>query len=656
MKKHPERLIENVLPAEIEWNEQVPVSRHYDDIYFSTEDGIAETEYVFLKQNGLPEAWANRDDFTILETGFGTGLNFYCALDMWFKTAKEDACLSYISVEKYPLTKDDLERQKKIWPQFNDVIQQLLDVYPPMLSGFHSCSLYNGRVKLLLLFGDATEQLSQLMAPVDVCFLDGFAPSKNQSMWTLDLFSQLARLVKVGGTLSTFTAVGDVRRGLQQVGFEMKKADAFGKKRHMLIGTMLQPSSQKLLKPWYQIPAYKVENKEVVVIGAGIAGLTTAIALLDAGWQVTVIEQSDSVASCASGNMAGVVMPRLDKQQSADARFFWQAFFLAVRKITQFESMGLDTGWQQTGVLQLAGDPASYLTHWPDGLMTAVKQEDTKALAGVEVSSDALWLEESGFIRPQVFCTSLFKQYKDKIKFIFNTQVTELKRQSKDWLVETTSGSFNTAMVAICNAESANQFEQTKHLGLQPVRGQLSYLKSELTAKVRTIICDKGHVIPVDDEQLLIGATFSRDDLGRELRDEDHAFNLSQLNRCLHESERLSDITDIPVDGRASIRAVASDRLPLVGAVPDEAFYQQQYSDLSKGKRASSYQQAVYHDGLFINAGHGSRGFTSSFLSADIIAALASNRAIPVDAAIFERLHPARFEIKRFQKGGNSSK
>lgn len=650
MKKHSHYLMESIIPAEIEWNDLTPVSRHYDDIYFSTEDGVAETEYVFLKQNNLPDAWLNKDQFSILETGFGTGLNFYCTLNMWFKTAKEGACLNYISVEKFPLSKADLKQQQQIWPQFSDVIDQLLAVYPSMLSGFHSCSLYNGRVKLLLLFGDATEQLSHLMANIDACFLDGFAPSKNQSMWTGELFMQLARLVKVGGTLSTFTAVGDVRRGLQQAGFEMKKAEAFGKKRHMLVGRLQHQSNIKLLKPWFQYPLFNITNKKAIVIGAGIAGLTTAIALMEAGFKVTVIEQAESVATHASGNLAGVVMPRIDKQQSIDARFFWQAFFMALNKITAFEKSGLATGWQQTGVLQLVEDCSAYLNDWPNDLLSAVKQSDTKLLAGVETSRDALWIEDSGYICPSFFCENLFKKYQDKIQFVFNTKVTALNKQSDDWQIETTAESFNAAAVIICNAEAVSQFKQTKSLPLQPVRGQLSYLKSELTAKVKTIICDKGHVIPVDNEQLVIGATFSRNDTGRGLRADDHAFNLDQFNNSLHENERISD-EYVPVNGRASIRAVTPDRLPIVGAVPDEAFYVHEYSDLSKGKKPSRYPSASYHNGLFINAGHGSRGFTTSFLSAEIIASLVTDQAIPVDDATLERLHPGRFQIKKYQKG-----
>lgn len=650
--KNPVKLI---TPAEIDWHDKTAVSRHYDDIYFSAEDGIAETEYVFLTQNKLPQAWQGKEQFCILETGFGTGLNFFCTLDKWFQTAETGATLTYISVEKYPLSKHDFKQQQYIWPQFSQYIQELVKLYPPMISGFHSLSLCNGRIKLLLLFGDATEQLSTLVAKVDACYLDGFAPSKNKSMWHADLYQQLARLLKPGATLSTFTAVGEVRRGLQQAGFEMKKLDAYGSKRHMLSGQLKHLADESLLYPWFQYPDFNFKNKQAVIIGAGIAGLTTALALSESGWQVTIIERSGSVASGASGNPAGVVMPRLDKQQSSDARFYWQAFYSARRKLMQFKEQGLDTGWQPSGVMQLNSDTDHYLAHWPEALMTAVKQEQSKKNCGVTTSKDALWLPQCGYINPKKLCTSVFENYKNKIRFVFDTSVSKLTADKTRWQIHTNKGDYYSDAVVICNAEAANQFSQSEWLNLQPVRGQVSYLQNTtLASRIKSVICDSGYAIPLASDQLLIGATFERDDTNRALKNNDHLLNLKQFYQSLDEKYQLTASDVVPVTGRASIRAMTPDRLPLVGAVADYSAYQQLYADLARGKRPASYQPAAYHQGLFINAGHGSRGLTSCFLSADILSALMSAAALPVDAEIVSRLHPARFIIKGFQKGSKN--
>ncbi|MFN6972716.1 MAG: tRNA 5-methylaminomethyl-2-thiouridine synthase, partial [Rheinheimera sp.] len=58
-----------------------PVSNVFDDVYFSNESGLDETQFVFLHNNQLPERWQQlpKRCFHVIETGFGTGLNFLVA-------------------------------------------------------------------------------------------------------------------------------------------------------------------------------------------------------------------------------------------------------------------------------------------------------------------------------------------------------------------------------------------------------------------------------------------------------------------------------------------------------------------------------------------------------------------------------------------------
>ena len=81
-----------------------PRSEQFDDIYFAAEDGLEETKHVFLAGNGLPGRWEGRDNFTIAETGFGTGLNFLSAWKCFEETAAPHQTLNFISFEKYPLS------------------------------------------------------------------------------------------------------------------------------------------------------------------------------------------------------------------------------------------------------------------------------------------------------------------------------------------------------------------------------------------------------------------------------------------------------------------------------------------------------------------------------------------------------------------------
>ena len=213
-----------------------PYSTIFQDVYYSSDNGLLETDYVFLQGNQLAQRWQPllSNHFTIIETGFGTGLNFLCAAQLWLKTAPPTATLHFISTEKYPLTLAEITAAWQAWPELNQVSQPFLAEYEA--STKHSIWLFDNRVHLSLLIGDATDCLTQTVTTADAWFLDGFSPAKNPEMWQPALFAQMARLSKSDTTFATFTSAGLVRRGLQSAGFEVNKQAGFGKKREMLIG------------------------------------------------------------------------------------------------------------------------------------------------------------------------------------------------------------------------------------------------------------------------------------------------------------------------------------------------------------------------------------------------------------------------------------
>lgn len=222
----------------ITWRDNQPYSTHFDDVYFSSDDGLAETDFVFLQGNHLQKRWQSiiANTFTIAETGFGTGLNFISAVQLWLSTAPKNAKLHFVSVEKYPLTLQEITQALQLWPQLNTVIEPFLAHYSQLLQKMQPIELFNNRVVLTLLLGDASEQLQQQNFQADAWFLDGFAPAKNPQMWQPVLFAQMARLSAPKATFATFTSAGDVRRGLMEAGFAVNKRTGFGKKREMLQG------------------------------------------------------------------------------------------------------------------------------------------------------------------------------------------------------------------------------------------------------------------------------------------------------------------------------------------------------------------------------------------------------------------------------------
>ena len=210
-------------------------SERFDDVYFSAEDGLAETRHVFLEGNDLPGAWAVTERFVIAETGFGTGLNFLAAWKLFEETAEPGQELHFMSVERFPLTPEDVRSALSRWAEIGPYVDALVRAYRDAGGGDVRAKLTD-RISLEVQIGDANEVLRTWDTPVDAWFLDGFKPASNPDMWTETVFAAVHRLTRPGGTFATFTAAGFVRRGLRDAGFEVAKVPGFGTKRDMLRG------------------------------------------------------------------------------------------------------------------------------------------------------------------------------------------------------------------------------------------------------------------------------------------------------------------------------------------------------------------------------------------------------------------------------------
>jgi len=212
------------------WDGIVPVSVRFDDPYFSLDNGLAETEHVFLRGNTLPDRF--RPGFCIAELGFGTGLNLLTAWRAWLESAQTGA-LSFTSFEAYPMATDDMARALAAFPE-------LVDLAAPLLAVLAGGATHIELPGLLadIVIGDARRQLPVWQGKADAWFLDGFAPALNPELWQPDLMQAVADHTKKGGTFATYTAAGAVRRDLAAAGFEVARVTGFGRKRHMTIGSL----------------------------------------------------------------------------------------------------------------------------------------------------------------------------------------------------------------------------------------------------------------------------------------------------------------------------------------------------------------------------------------------------------------------------------
>lgn len=322
--------------AKIHFNqENTPVSDKFDDVYFSNQDGLAETHYVFLEGNQLWERWVNYQEahFVIAETGFGTGLNFFAVTSLFreFRQKHPDSPLKrlyFISFEKYPLLLDALQQAHLAYPQFSHLAQHLQQHW---LNPIQGCYRFHfDETTLDLWFGDVAENLPQLgdymNSKIDAWFLDGFAPSKNPDMWNEQLYQQMFRFTKLQGTFATFTAASAVRKGLENAGFNIKKRKGFGKKRECLSGQKTQEKLTALSTSWFHSQPANLKEQDIAIIGGGVASLCTAISLVKRGAKITIYCEDEQTALNASGNKQGAFYPQLSDDNERNIRFYIHAF------------------------------------------------------------------------------------------------------------------------------------------------------------------------------------------------------------------------------------------------------------------------------------------------------------------------------------------
>ena len=657
-----------IQPANLEFNaEGTPVSRDFDDVYFSNDNGLEETRYVFLGGNQLEERFPlhPRPLFVVAESGFGTGLNF---LTLWqafsqFRDAHPEATLQrlhFISFEKFPLTQADLALAHQHWPELAPRAQQLHAQWPLPLAGCHRLILDDGRVTLDLWFGDINELTGKLdeslNQKVDAWFLDGFAPAKNPDMWTQNLFSTMARLARPGGTLATFTSAGFVRRGLQEAGFTMQKRKGFGRKREMLCGVMAHALTSPSPTPWFTRSGSA--KRDVAIIGGGIASALLSLALLRRGWQVTLYCSDEQPAQGASGNRQGALYPLLSKHDAAINLFFPSAFTFA-RRLYDALPVTFDHDW--CGVTQLGWDEKSQhkidqmlSLALPDALAVAVDPDQAQQETGVATHCRGITYPAGGWLCPaQLTAAVLALAATQGLRRHYTHTLTALSHQATGWQLQFAEGkAVEHEVVVLANGHQINHVDQTRPLPVYSVAGQVSHIPTTpALSALRQVLCYDGYLTPQNPatHQHCIGASYHRGSEETAYREDDQQQNRQRLIDCFPDAAWAKEVDISEKAARCGVRCATRDHLPMVGNVPDYDATLAQYAALARQKDAAE-RAPVYPD-LFMLGALGSRGLCSAPLCAEILAAQMSEEPIPMDADTLAALNPNRLWVRKLLKG-----
>ncbi|KTA76415.1 bifunctional tRNA (5-methylaminomethyl-2-thiouridine)(34)-methyltransferase MnmD/FAD-dependent 5-carboxymethylaminomethyl-2-thiouridine(34) oxidoreductase MnmC [Aeromonas salmonicida] len=653
--------------ARLDWNEAgTPVSSDFGDVYFSNDNGLSETRYVFLQQNGLPARFShhNSDSFVIGETGFGTGLNFLATMKAFLEQAPQTgngARLHFISFEKFPLTRDDLRKALAAWPELAPFSQALIAQWPLPVPGCHRLHFAGGRIRLDLWLGDIKDMLPQVphgeQGLVDTWYLDGFAPAKNPEMWTQDLFDGLARLARPGATLSTFTSAGFVRRGLIAAGFAMKKVKGHGSKWAMLAGERVDKKPQRTIVPWYARPAGR--DGEVVIIGGGIASAMTALSLVERGRKVTLLCEDHELATGASGNRQGALYPLLNGEHDALSRFYSLAFGYARQRLLSLAERH-PIAFDLCGVVQLGYDDKSTAKlakmqqgPFPHALMRPLTPAEAEHECGLPSGHAGVSYPLGGWLCPADLTRAAIKEALSSglLQVEYDCPVTAIHEHVDGWLVTSREGrQWQAPNLVVAAGHQLPALLPFAELPLYPVRGQVSHVPTTATlSQLKTVLCYDGYLTPAHDAEHCIGASYGRNQSTQAFSAEEQAQNQARLQACLPDQAWPAEVDVSSNEARVGVRCASRDHLPVAGPVVRLAGLADHYAQLQRDQQNPA--PLPLHPGLYVLGALGSRGLCSAPLCGELLASEICGDPLPLATDLLEALHPARYWIRKLLKG-----
>ena len=566
----------------------------------------------------------------MLDTDFGRGERFMAAWAEW--TGHQAAATQADALPAPPRSSlHYLALAPHVPPAAQIADASLRALWPLDVPGLHRIVLDDGRVTLDLLVGPLADMLPQVDARIGHFHIAAGFP--------VSLARTLAKLAVQDATLTasapdeamvwTLTAAGFVCEAVAGA------SDARAPDIHAVYRSR-KPQAAAVLEP----------VRRAIVIGAGLAGSAVCQRLCAHGWDVTLIERHEQPAQEASGNLAGIVMPLLSKDDNIPTRLSRAAYLFALREWRRLGGIGKAFEGASCGVLQLARDAAhaqvqqDVVAAW-DYPKEYVRWLDAAAagdLLGGATPHGGWLFEQGGWVRPASLCAALQAACGDRLQRRYSAAAVTLQRVGEVWQVLDAGGIVlaEAPTVILANGTGAVQIAQAAELPLSALRGQVTHLDACRVPAMPLVVCREAYVTPPVNGIVSAGATYDNDS-DAELRASSQQENLERLAEILPHAGIAAAVADAPLAGRVGFRCAAPDRLPLAGALPD----------YPSAGRLERLRDVPRHPGLYGLLGYASRGLIWAPLMAELLVSQLEDLPPPLEAPLVDALDPGRFLLKQ---------
>ncbi|MBP6860856.1 MAG: FAD-dependent 5-carboxymethylaminomethyl-2-thiouridine(34) oxidoreductase MnmC [Neisseriaceae bacterium] len=402
--------------------------------------------------------------------------------------------------------------------------------------------------------------------------------------------------------------------------------------------------------PWYAAaPASKVQH--VCIVGAGIAGASTAYALATQGVKVTVLEQGQ-VAGAASGNRQGLIYAKISPHLTEQSQLLLSGYGFTLRLLHAL--LPERQAWDDCGVLHLDVTAQEQkrnqaLARWPyPELFTPLSQAQASARAGLSLPSGGLFWPQGAWLHPPSLIAKLLAH--PNIQVHEQYRVSRIEHGDGAWRVSSHQGdqaSHSASHLVLCQGHLARQFLDLQHLPLTPVRGQVTHRPRPLDqAPLRIALSGHSYVSPPWQDQYCFGASFQAHVTDTALTVTEEAANLSQLDALCPDLAQAFGDAPTPA-GKAAIRCDSHDHLPVVGPIGPRPRLQADYAELAIDKTRAIATPCSFYPNLYVNTAHGTRGLATAPLCGFAVAHELLGHSSTLSDAMRQALHPHRFWIRQ---------
>ena len=352
---------------------------------------------------------------------------------------------------------------------------------------------------------------------------------------------------------------------------------------------------------------------------------------------MTLVERHAEPALEASGNLAGITMPMLSKDDNVASRLSRAAFLFALAYWDRLGGVGAAIEGARCGVLLAAKDAANATLQRAIAAARQFPIEyaqwfEPDARFGAWAPHGAWLFPEGGWIRPASACRAMLDACGPRLATHFGAGNVSLERAGDGWRVCGADGETIALAPVVIVATGAGQLTQTAALPLVRVRGQVTHLEPAALPDLPLVLCREAYVTPASGGVKSAGASYDDDD-DPALRASSQQENLERVRSMLADPMLARDA---PLAGRVGFRSVAPDRLPLVGALPEP--------DFALG--AERLRELPRQGGLYCLLGYASRGLTWAPLAAELLAAALEHEPLPLETKLVQALDPGRFLLR----------